>query len=41
MDEAVECVVKGERVGLLADEPGALFEAEVADLLAEKRIHGA
>ena len=36
MDEAVECVVEGEGVGLLADESGAFFEAEVADILAEK-----
>jgi len=41
MDEAVECVVEGEGVGLLADEAGALFETEVTDILAEKRIHGA
>jgi hypothetical protein len=41
MDETVECVVEGEGVGLLADESGAFFEAEVADILAEKRIHGA
>jgi hypothetical protein len=36
MDEAVECLVEGEGGGLLADEAGALFEAEVADVLAEK-----
>ena len=41
MDEAVECVVEGDGVGLLADESGAFFEAKVADILAEKRIHGA
>jgi hypothetical protein len=41
MDETVECVVEGEGVGLLADESGAFFEAEVADILAEKRVHRA
>jgi hypothetical protein len=41
MHEAVECVVERKGVGLLTDESGAFFEAEVADILAEKRIHRA
>jgi hypothetical protein len=34
-------MVKGKGIGLLANEAGAFFEAEVADILAEERIHGA
>jgi hypothetical protein len=41
MNEAVECVVEGEGVGLLADESGAFFEAEVADIVAQNGVHRA
>jgi hypothetical protein len=41
MDETVECVVEGDGVGLLADESGALFEAEVADIVPQDGVHRA
>jgi hypothetical protein len=40
MDQAVERVMKRDRVGLLANEAGPVFEAEVADIVAKKRVHG-
>ena len=41
MDEAVECVVEGEGVGLLTDESGAFFQTEVVDIVAQDGVHGA
>jgi hypothetical protein len=41
VNEAVECVVEGNGVGLLADESGALLEAEVADIVAQDGVHRA
>jgi len=41
MDEAIERMMKRDGIGLLADETGSVFEAEVADIVAKKRVHGA
>jgi hypothetical protein len=39
MDEAVERVMKRDGIGLLANEAGPVFEAEMADIVAKKRVH--
>jgi hypothetical protein len=39
MDQAVEHMVKRDGIGLLANETGPVFEAEVADIVAKKRVH--
>jgi hypothetical protein len=39
MDEAVECVVKRDGIGLLANEAGSVLQAEVANVVAKKRVH--
>jgi hypothetical protein len=41
VNEAVECVVEGEGVGLLTDESGAFFQTEVADIVAQYGVHRA
>jgi hypothetical protein len=41
VDEAVERMMKRDGVGLLADETRPVFESEVADIVAKKRVHGA
>jgi hypothetical protein len=41
MDQAVERMMKRNWVGLLANETRPVFEAEVADIVAKKRVHGA
>jgi hypothetical protein len=39
MNQAVERVMKRDRIGLLANKAGPVFEAEVADIVAKKRVH--
>jgi hypothetical protein len=39
VDEAVERVMKRDGIGLLANETRPVFEAEVADIVAKKRVH--
>jgi len=34
-------MVKGKGIGLLADEAGAFFQTEVADIVAQNRVHRA
>jgi len=34
-------MVKGKGIGLLADEAGAIFQAEVADIVAQNGVHRA
>jgi hypothetical protein len=41
VNKAVECVVEGYRIRLLADEAGAIFQTEVANIVSEKSIHRA
>ena len=41
VDEAVEGMVKGKGIGLLADEAGAFFQTEVVDIVAQNGVHGA
>jgi hypothetical protein len=39
MDEAVERVVKRDGIGLLANETRTVLEAEMANIVAKKRVH--
>jgi len=39
MDEAVERMMNRDGVGLLANEARTVLEAEVADIVAKKRVH--
>jgi hypothetical protein len=39
VNKTVERMVKRNRIGLLADETGSVFEAEVADIVAKKIFH--
>jgi hypothetical protein len=32
-------MVEGKGIGLLADEAGAIFQTEVADIVAQNRVH--
>ena len=41
VNKAVEGVVKGYGIGLLADETGAIFQTEVANIVSEQSIHRA
>jgi hypothetical protein len=41
VNKTVERVVKGYRIGLLANETGAIFQAEVANIVSEQSIHRA
>jgi hypothetical protein len=41
VNKAVEGMVKGYRIRLLADEAGAIFQAEVANVVSEQSIHRA
>jgi hypothetical protein len=34
-------MVKGKGIGLLADETGAFFQSEVADIVAQNGVHRA
>jgi hypothetical protein len=34
-------MVKGKGIGLLTDETGALFQSEVANIVAQNRVHRA
>jgi hypothetical protein len=39
VNKAVEGVVKRFGIGLLADETGTIFQAEVANIVTEQSIH--
>jgi hypothetical protein len=41
VNKAVEGMEKGYRIWLLADEAGAIFQAEVANVVSEQSIHRA
>jgi hypothetical protein len=41
VNKAVEGMVKGYRIGLLADETGTIFQTEVANIVSKKSVHRA